>query len=308
MRPPWYKRGLPAKQLPPYWSRFVHDPATDLALHFDNVSFPSPSGRVLRGWYIPSSDRVIVFVHGVGRDRRAFLRHAHHFVAHGYAVLLFDLSEHGLSDASRPDHPAGSLFGAREQHDVLAAVSFVVTHKHASAVAIVGTSCGASSAIQAAALNPRHIVAVVAENPFSRADALLTHHLHHISENYLGQNSHHTVRNLLFWLAGRLLMIRMGYYCSSYGALDAVQNLKCPLLVAHSTADAVVPYQHGVQIYERAKQVLGDRAQFLSFDDAAHCALFDKDPALWTSRVLPFVHNAFVAFQTATHRPHLKTN
>ncbi|PXF50085.1 hypothetical protein BWQ96_00245 [Gracilariopsis chorda] len=307
MRPPWYKVGLPVKHLPPYWSGFVHDPKTDLGLDYENVAFQTPTGRTLRGWYVGSSPHVIVFVHGVGRDRRAFLRHVHHFVAQGYAVLLFDLSEHGLSDTSIPDAPRGSLFGAREQYDVLAAVSFAVNEKNASAVALVGTSCGASSAIQAAALAPQNIVAVVAENPFSRADNLLTHHLHQISENYLSQNSHQTVRKALFWLAGRVLMIRMGYYCSSYGAVDAVENLKCPLLVAHSTADDVVPYEHGVHIYERAKSVLGTDAHFLRYDDAAHCALFDKDPALWTSRVLPFVHDAFVRFQALTVHADVKT-
>ncbi|KAI0561179.1 Serine aminopeptidase [Gracilaria domingensis] len=305
MRPPWYKTGLPSKDLPPYWSRFVHDPLTDLNLSYDDVSFPTSSGRLLRGWYIGNSPRVIVFVHGVGRDRRNFLRHARHFVAQGYAVLLFDLSEHGLSDICVPDSPRGSLFGAREQHDVLAAVDFVIHRRNASFVALVGTSCGASSAIQAAALRPDHIVAVVAENPFARADGLLRHHLHQLSENYLSQNSHQIVRNGLFWLAGRVLMMRMGYLCSSFGAIDAVHLLKCPILVAHSTADDVVPYQHGVNIFERARQALGERAQFLKFDDAAHCALYDKDPILWTSHVLPFVNDAFKRY---TASPEVQSN
>ncbi|CAN8071038.1 unnamed protein product [Agarophyton chilense] len=297
MRPPWYKTGLPTKDLPPYWSRFVHDPLTDLNLPYDQVAFTTANGQLLRGWYIGTSPRVIIFVHGVGRDRRSFLRHAQHFVAHGYAVLLFDLSEHGLSDVAVPDAPRGTQFGAREQHDVLAAVRFVVAHRNAASVALIGTSCGASSAILAAALRPDHIVAVVAENPFARADHLLKHHLHQLSQNYLSQNSHQTVRNGLFWLAGRLLMTRMGYLCSSFGAVDAVSGLKCPLLVAHSTADDVVPYQHGVRIYERAKQFLGHRAHFLRFDDAAHCALFDKDPHMWISHVLPFVNDAFKQYQ-----------
>lgn len=304
MRPPWYKKGLPSKELPPYWKGFVHNPKIDLGAHYDDVEFPSPSGAILRGWYIPApihtqqahTRRMIVFVHGAGRDRRTFLRHAAIFLERGYACLLFDFSEHGLSDGICPDVSRGTLFGAREQYDVVAAVNYLKNIHGASQVAIVGTSCGASSAILASAMCSGLCACVVAENPFTRADDLLRHHLDTLSQNYLSQNSHQTVRRAVFWLAGKVLMVRMGYYIQSFGAIDAVSKLTCPLLVAHSTEDDIVPYEHGREIYKtalKAKEGMEGMAAFLKFNDAAHCALYDKDPALWTSTVLTFVEKAF---------------
>lgn len=304
MRPPWYKKGLPTNHLPPYWSRYVHDPKVDLGRYFEAVQFISETRVTLRGWFIPAIDentdqpstKMIVFVHGVGRDRRNFLRHSQHFLQHGYSCLLFDFSEHGLSDGIVPGISRGTLFGAREQYDVAAAVNFLKTEKNATHVAIVGTSCGASSAILAAARYPDMAVCVVAENPFTRADHLLVHHLDLLSKNYLSQNSHQTVRRAIFWLAGKMLMIRMGYYLNSFGALDAASSLVCPLLIAHSTADDIVPYQHGIDIYNRALNSENRKlstTKFVQFTDAAHCALYDKDPHLWVSTVLPFVTQAF---------------
>jgi hypothetical protein len=82
-----------------------HDPLTDLGLTFETVEFEAADSRKLRGWWIPpvadasKTDGVaMVCVHGSGRDRRGWLRHAEEFTAAGYAVLLFDCRGHGISD------------------------------------------------------------------------------------------------------------------------------------------------------------------------------------------------------------------
>jgi dipeptidyl aminopeptidase/acylaminoacyl peptidase len=163
-------------------------------------------------------------------------------------------------------------------------------------VAVVGTSAGAASSILAAAADPTLVSCVVAENPFARADTLLIHHCSNALENYLSQNTRHNVRGVVFWLASRILLARMGMFFRSYGPVDVVTALACPLLVAHSTADDVVPFAHGRAIYERAMEANRkdpDRVQFFEVKDAAHCALFDKNPEEWTSVVLPFVMDSF---------------
>lgn len=302
MRPPWYKKGLPTKQRPPYWGRFLHDPYTDFAAPYESVEFPSPMvGTTLRAWFVPSTkpntshSKMIVFVHGAGQDRRSFLRHTQHFIQLGYSCLLFDFSEHGLSDNVTKGVSRGTLFGAREQYDVIAAVDYLKKVKRASHVAIVGTSCGASSAILAGSIRPDLAACIIAENPFTRADQLLRHHLHGLSKNYLSQNSHQTVRRAVFWLAGKLLMIRMGYF-QSYGAVDAVADLSCPLLVLHSTEDDMVPYEQGRAIYEAAataKEGNEKMVKFSSYSDAAHCALFDRDPERWMREAESFLEDGF---------------
>lgn len=301
MRPPWHKKGLPTKQRPPYWGRFVHDPKTDLGADFEVVQFPSPAvGTTLHGWFVPATrphaQRMVVFVHGAGTDRRAFLRHTQHFIERGYSCLLFDFSEHGLSDNVTSGMARGTLFGAREQHDVVAAVDYLKKVKGAKHVAVVGTSCGASSSILAASIRPDLAACVVAENPFTRADQLLRHHLNVLSKNYLSQNSHQTVRQAIFWLTGKLLMIRMGHCFQSYGAVDAAPHLACPLFVIHSTEDAMVPYEHGHAIYQaaaEAKKHIDKLVKFSSYSDAAHCALYDRDPERWTVEVMSFIDDAF---------------
>lgn len=127
----------------------------------------------------------------------------------------------------------GTLFGTRELYDVIATAEYLNSFRRASQVAFNRTFCGTSSATLAADERP-DLASCVAESPFARVDDLLRHHLDALPKNYLSQNGHQMVRRAVFWLAGKVLLARMGCYCEGYGAIDVVPRLKCPLFVAHS--------------------------------------------------------------------------
>jgi len=177
----------------------------------------------------------VVCVHGAGRDRRNFLRHAGALHRHGYDVLLFDLSEHGLSDGSG----RGTTFGAREKYDVLAAIAYAYNALQAERIVLLGTSAGASSCLLAAAewirlhrflklqivgqrhessqaLSEQHsldfpVQCIIAENPLARPDELFIFHLERLSLNYLPKDSYHLARKTLFWFASRVLLFRLAW-------------------------------------------------------------------------------------------------
>lgn len=134
------------------------------------MEFETSYGAKLRGWFVPAPPNVthhnigICFVHGGGRDRRAFLRHVPLVHYQGYDCLLFDFSEHGMSDGSG----VGFSYGIREKDDVRFAVKWLKEAKGLKKVVVIGTSVGASSAIMAAA-EDLSIDAVIAENPVACA-------------------------------------------------------------------------------------------------------------------------------------------
>lgn len=95
-----------------------------------------------------------------------------------------------------------------------AAADYLKKVRAASQVAFVDTSCGASCAILAEAERPHLASCDVAENPFTRADDLLSRHTDTLSKNYL---SRIVIRQYSeqFWLAGKVLLVPMGYYFKS---------------------------------------------------------------------------------------------
>ena len=86
------------------------------------------------------ADRAAVLVHGRGRNRINSTFHpdriARMLLAHGYAVLLFDLRGHGESGGTR------YTLGIEEPRDVLAAIDLAATKARVdrARVAVIGES------------------------------------------------------------------------------------------------------------------------------------------------------------------------
>ena len=113
---------------------------TDVGLQAEDVVFPSDDGVTLRGWFIHRVEDdatpapAIIFVHGwpwnrVGNlagqsllpDRNVdFLQQARALARAGFHVLLFDLRNHGQSDAAWP-----VTFGIHEARDFVGAVAML---------------------------------------------------------------------------------------------------------------------------------------------------------------------------------------
>lgn len=139
----------------------------DLELRADDVTFAAADGVTLRGWFIHRADTdgspapAIVFVHGwpwnrcgnragatVLPDRTVdFLEPAAALSRAGFHVLLFDLRNHGLSDAKPP-----VTFGVQEAQDVLGAVALLRTRGDVDGerIGLIGYSMGANAVLRAA--------------------------------------------------------------------------------------------------------------------------------------------------------------
>jgi pimeloyl-ACP methyl ester carboxylesterase len=136
----------------------------ELGMPAESVAFVAEDGVGLQGWFIRAAgDSVrptIVFVHGWPWNRCGnlagqspipdatvdFLEPAQALHAAGFHVLLFDLRNHGMSDASPP-----VTFGLREARDLQAAVSFLRTRSEVDVqrIGLIGYSMGANTVLYA---------------------------------------------------------------------------------------------------------------------------------------------------------------
>lgn len=285
MRPGWYEHRTPKQGLRPAdaerektWGKGTRNPFRDFGIPFEDVEFTTADGATLRGWWVPGmpdADAGIVTVHGAGADRRDFLRHLPILLSAGYPLLMFDCREHGISDGDN----RGVSYGVREHEDVSAAVRYAREGRGLERVAVIGTSQGGASVLLAAAADP-NIDAVVSINPFTDVRSLI------------GGASGDRVAGvgnagpLLYWI-GWLTAWRVG-------ALDIPSPIEVvgdiaprPLLLAHGTADQVIPVSHTHALHEAAPH-----SQLWIAKDAKHAALVDTHRREWKRRILLFLRRS----------------
>ncbi len=173
LRSSWYEHRTPAQGLRPGDSK---DPRNDHGLAYEDVAFEAIDGSTLRGWFVPAGDRprgAVLTVHGGGGDRRSYMGLLPVLHGEGYAVLMFDCREQGISDGTG----RGMSLGMRESADVVSAVDWL-TERGFESIAALGSSQGATSVILGAGVDSR-IDAVVAQGTgttlyaMSRANAQL---------------------------------------------------------------------------------------------------------------------------------------
>jgi uncharacterized protein len=230
------------------------DPMTQLGLAFEPVRFESVDGVPLSGWWIPSqdrrgpteSDRTVVVCHGLGANKSNHLVLAGHFAPHGFNVLIFDMRAHGQSRGQV------SGFGTREWQDVLGAVRWLQQARPEQARRIygVGASMGSVALLAAAAQGgpeSEAIDAIALYAPYDDLGMLAAS----VAELWFPT----PLDWLVQYMAVPFASVHVGENLSRFRPADlVVQVWPRPVMVIHGQDDAVIPYVHGLRLFNSALQ------------------------------------------------------
>ena len=199
-------------------------PATpaSLGLAFEELAIESAGGRRISAWYVPAAGAQLTVLHCHGNAGNIGHRLDLLELLHGLGVnvLLFDYQGYGASQGSPSEE--------NTQADARAAWDWLARAKAATPGTIVlhGQSLGGAVAARLAAeLGPTNRPAgLVLESCFTSLPDLGA--------------------RLYPFLPVRLIA-RL-----RYDARDALFRLDCPLLVIHSRADEIVPFELGQQLFD----------------------------------------------------------
>jgi fermentation-respiration switch protein FrsA (DUF1100 family) len=212
-------------------ARFVFAPRkkimcwpNDIGLNFEHVVFTTQDGETLAGWFVPTdglkgSGRILLFCHGNGGNIGDRVRTVETFVKMGLDVMIFDYRGYGNS-TGKPSEEGTYM-------DALAVWNYLKTKMtDPGRIVIYGESLGGAVATWLAGqVRPG---ALVIESAFTSAVDM----------------------------ARRMFpLLPVGMICRfKYDALSLIKNVKCPVLVAHSRDDEMVPFRYGKRLYERAHE------------------------------------------------------
>ena len=217
-------------------------------LPYESVAFDTDDGITIRGWWIPAATTdarhtqldkakqrtkppTIVVGHGYPFDKANILPHVF-FLHRRFHLLLIDFRYFGESDGLY------TTVGIREVRDVQAAVNYLQEQEivDPTRIGAMGFSMSASTFILAQ--NPA-IKAIVADSPYA-------------SLNQIVERQFFFLPGPLKWPVVMLTQfytkLLLGLDIEKAAPVNAVRDLKAPLLLIHGEEDSQIPINHSEEI------------------------------------------------------------
>jgi hypothetical protein len=159
-------------------------------------------------------------------------------VRRGFTVFLYDARRHGESGGTY------CTYGFYEKHDPTTILNYLFARPdiQVGRVGLFGASMGAAVAIQAAALDDR-ITAVVAESGFATLRSVFDDY-----QKRMIKLPWHYLRNIVI----KRSELMAHFKASAVSPLEAVRQIRIPLLLVHGTADDRIRSAYTERVYENA--------------------------------------------------------
>lgn len=206
-----------------YPSRKVVDNPGDIDLYFEDVLLQTQDGETISCWYIPAggyegSGKVILFSHGNAGNIGDRLGTIQVFNRMGYDVMIYDYRGYGASTGTPSEQ--GTYW------DALTAWNYVKGDKGIPPEKIVLFGRSLGGAVAAWLAEQGKPGALILESTFRSAPEM--------------------ARKMFPYLAVNLI-------CKyDYNTGERLANITCPVLIAHSTDDEMIPFKHGRELYKLA--------------------------------------------------------
>ncbi len=203
-------------------SRALGPGPDSIGLAYENIHISTEDGIRLHGWFVPSpSPRgVVLFFHGNAGNISHRLDSLNIFHELGFSTLIFDYRGYGES--------GGKISESGTYRDAEAAWRYLIEQRGitASEIVLFGRSLGA--AVAAYLASHRNPAALVVESGFVSVPEMAA--------------------RLYPWLPVRYLA-RILYPTGNY-----LSAASCPVLIAHSRDDEIIPYEQAEALFELAAE------------------------------------------------------
>lgn len=245
---------------------------SDYGMPYEDVTITSDDGLRLAGWYMPGSNgAAIMLAHGFKSNRASMLEEAEMLSDSGYSVLVLGLRAHDSSE--------GDLitFGMQEMRDWQAWFQYLLNREEVDSARIgaMGTSLGASEAIQFASIN-EGIAAVVAHSPFSSIDDTMPTSIPALT----GLPDFPFAPMMEFWAEQEL-----GFDSMEIDAKLWIDDISPrPVLILQGGQDSIVSPESGDLLYAAARE-----PKELWFEaDLGHASFDTELPEQFEQRIISF--------------------
>ncbi|OGW29390.1 MAG: hypothetical protein A2X59_11150 [Nitrospirae bacterium GWC2_42_7] len=200
----------------------INETPKNIGLDFEEITLKTKDGINISAWYIPAENErgVLLFCHGNAGNISHRLDSIRIFHDLGLSVLIFDYRGYGKSEGSPTEK--GTYVDAETAWDHLVNVKNVKPEK----IIIFGRSLG--SAVAAETALKHKAGALIIESGFTSVPALGSRFFPYLPVRLISR-----------------------YH---YSTIEKVGKIDIPKLFVHSPADEIIPFDHGLALYKKAKE------------------------------------------------------
>ena len=227
-----------------------------LNLEYEDIYLKTADGETLHGWWLPAltdepAKGTIYFLHGNAQNVSAHILNAAWLPEQGYNVFTLDYRGYGQSTGA-PD-----IEGAL--HDVETGLRWLAHQEHTEdrPLYLLGQSLGGALGIALASEWTQR-------NEHPALDGII------LDGTFSGFRYIAREKLDLFWLTWPFQYPLSWTIPDDYEGTDRIAGVSpVPVMVIHSVRDGIIPFEHGVRLYEAAEQP----KEFLQ-TDTPHAATF----------------------------------
>ncbi|PTQ77661.1 hypothetical protein C8R26_1065 [Nitrosomonas oligotropha] len=231
-------------------SRLVYFPEKQLSntpgavgLDYSSVNIPTSDGETLHGWWMPVPDAkgTVLFFHGNAGNISHRINYLTMFKRLGYDTLLFDYRGYGQSSGTPSE--SGTYLDAQAAWHYLTATKEIAPER----IVLFGESLGGAVAAWLATREKPGLL--VLASTFTSVPEL----------------------------AGEIYPFLPVRWISrfAYNTLASLQSVSCPVFIAHSPQDDIVPFHHSERLFQTAPEP----KQFLPLEGGHNTGFIFMQPA-----------------------------
>ncbi|MDO9312609.1 MAG: alpha/beta hydrolase [Nitrosomonas sp.] len=231
-------------------SRLVYFPEKPLSLtpgaiglDYTSVNIATRDGETLHGWWmpVPNAKGTVLFFHGNAGNISHRINYLAMFKRLGYSTLLFDYRGYGQSSGVPSE--SGTYLDAQAAWRYLTEIRGIAPAR----IVVFGESLGGAVAAWLAAQEKPGLLALA--STFTSVPDLAAKLYPFLPVRWIARFDYDTRKSL--------------------------QSVTCPVFIAHSPQDEIIPFEHGQQLFQAAPEP----KQFLTLEGGHNIGFIFMQPA-----------------------------
>lgn len=233
-----------------------------IGLDYTAVNIATGDGETLHGWWVPVADAkgTVLFFYGNAGNISHRIDYLAMFKQLGYNTLLFDYRGYGQSSGTPSE--SGTYLDAQAAWRYLIEIQGIAPER----IVLFGESLGGAVAAWLAAREKPGLLALV--STLTSAPDLAAEIYPFLPVRWISR--------------------------FDYNTLEFLQSITCPVFIAHSPQDEIIPYRHGQRLF----QATSEPKQFLPLQGTHNTGFIFMQP-VWKRALGAFMDRHLAARKSA---------